>query len=432
MLLTGLSIASLLVIPASISHAETVSQAMRYAYNHSPQIKLERAKLKLSGEGIIAAQAGLMPTLNGEISSSYTKNRTALSADGTRPASTTYSSQFGAQIGLSAGYNLWDNGITENRIAQAQLGQMAQRDAFANAEQGFLMNVFTAYVDVLRDSALLNVQIKEFNVIAEQQRAAEARFEEGQATSTDIALAKARKAGASSAIAGAKAQRDASRAIYEQYVGHRPKNLRQPKQVSRLLPKSEQAAVRFAEAHHPILKSLKKAVLVAQKAVDISEAGLLPSANAFGSATHQFSYDGSASSSALTVGAKLSIPIYNGGALDSQVRQSKIKVAQARLDLSVARAQIKAGVKARWASLRASRTGVGANVAQVRASRAVLNGVRAEAEEGVRTSFDVLDSEKQLFSAKVQSIVSQRGLLVAEMQLLSSIGGLTASKLGIR
>lgn len=425
-LIVGLSVFSLLA-NVQVANSETVFQAMQFAYSNSPQMALEREKLKLSDESIISAQAGLFPTLNGELSLDGSLSRSYSAAKGWSATQ----DAVGITAGLSANYTLWDNGITNNRIAQAEIGKLAQIDAFANAEQSFLLSIFTSYVDVLRDSALLNVQIKNFNVLSEEQKAAEARFQVGEATATDVSLAKARKSAALSAIAGSKAQLDASRAVYEQYVGHKPRNIRQPKQLTRLLPKSLQSALNSVEANHPALKSLKKAVLSAEKSVQIAEAGLLPSASAFGSMSHSVALDGDTAQSSLRVGAKLSIPIFNGGIKQSQVRQEKIRLAQARLNLSVSRAQLRAGVKARWASLLAAKTSAGADDAQIRASRAVLNGIRAEAEEGVRTSFDVLNSEKELLSAKVQSIVSQRGVLLSQMQLLSSIGRLTANELGI-
>lgn len=425
-MLLGLSLASILAT-IQVAQAETIQQAMAFAYSNSPQIMLEREKLKLSDEGIISAQAGLYPSLNGELSLDSSWSRSYTKPSGWNPAQ----DATGVTAGLSANYTLWDNGITQNRIAQAEIGKAAQIDAFANAEQTFLLNVFTVYVDVLRDSALLNAQIKNFNVLSEQQKASEARFQVGEGTATDVSLAKARKAGARSSIAAAKAQLDASRAMYEQYVGHKPKDIRQPKQMNGLLPQSLVAALNAVENNHPAIKSYKKAVLVAEKAVNIAEAGLYPTASAYASASHQISVDGEAAQTSLRVGAKLSIPIFNGGIKPSQIRQEKIKLAQARLNLSIARTQMRANVKARWASLLAASTSASAADVQIIASSAVLNGIRAEADEGVRTSFDVLDSEQELLSARVQSIVSQRGVLVSQMQLLSAIGNLSAVKLGI-
>lgn len=425
-LLIGLSVFSIMAV-APVVQAETVMQAMSYAYGHSPQIQLEREKLKLSDESIISAQAGLYPTLNGDLSLSenLSKNYSELGGWGKTQEA------LGITATLTTSYTLWDNGITQNRIAQAEIGRLAQLDAFANAEQTFLLTIFTTYVDVLRDSALLNAQIKNFNVLSEQQKASEARFQVGEATATDVSLAKARKAAAMSAIAGSKAQLDGSRAIYEQYVGHKPKNIRQPRQLTRLLPKSLNSAINMAESNHPSIKSLKKAVVSAEKSVAIAEAGLMPSATASGSVSHNVALDGTAAQASLRIGASLRIPIFNGGIKYSQIRQEKIRLAQSRLNLSVARAQIKAGVKARWAILLAAKTSAGADEQQIRASSAVLNGVRAEAAEGVRTSFDILNSEQDLLSARVQSIVSQRGVLVSQMQLLSAVGSLTANKLGI-
>ncbi len=431
--LTGMGMASILV-SSSIVQAETLKQAMLFAYNNSPQIALEREKLKLADESIISAEAGLFPTLNGEVSASGNWGRTFIKG---RRSSTgklsevSTSEQLGVTGSLSAGYTLWDNGITKNRISQAEIGRQLQDDMFKNAEQNFLISIFTVYVDLLRDSATLNVQMKNFNVLSEQVKSTEALFQVGENTATDVALAKARKTAATSAIAGAKAQMDFSRATYEQLVGHKPKNIAHPKQVANLLPRSLQSAINYAETHHPAIQSLKKQVLVAEKSVQIADAGLMPSAQAFGNASHNISFDGKAAQSNLTLGARLSIPIFNGGIKHSQTRQERIKLAQARLNLTISRAQVVAGVKARWSALKAARVSLTAQNAQIRASKAVLNGIKAEKNEGVRTSFDVLNSEKDLLSAKLQSIIYKRSILLSEMQLLSSIGKLTIHNLGL-
>lgn len=427
-LLVGLSLFSMLTT-AHMATAETVQQAMRFAYHNSPLMQLEREKINASRESVSAAQVALMPTLSGQLSTTSRFSKNYIKSSG---GWGTFDADFGVGASLSAGYTLWDNGITDARISQARIGELAQYDSFANAEQNFLSSVFTAYVDVLRDSALLNVQIKNFNVLSEQQRASEARFQVGEATATDVSLAKARKSGSMSAIAASKAQLDFSRATYEQYVGHKPSDIVQPKRMHNLLPTSLTAALKLAESNHPSIKALKKSVLIAEKGVAISDSAYMPTATAFGSASSDLAIDGSTMVNSLTIGARLSIPIFDGGAKDSQSRSAKIQVAQARLNLSITRAQIKAMVKARWAGLKAAKTSEGANQAQIRASTAVLNGVKAEADEGVRTSFDVLNSEQDLLTAKVQFIVAQRGVLVSQLQLLSAIGGLTASNLGVK
>lgn len=421
-------ILSVLFVNVFVVNAETVTQAMQYAYEHSPQIKLEHEKLNLSNESILSAEAGHYPTLNGELSLSENISRSYSTASGWSPVQNT----LGLSASLNANYTLWDNGITNSKISQAKINKLAQQDAFILAEQSFLMNVFTSYVDVLKNSALLNVQIKNFNVISEQLKASQSRFEVGEATQTDISLAKARKSAAKSSIAGAKAQLDSSRAIYEQIIGHKPKNIRQPKSISKLLPRSLKSAIKLAEKNHPSIQSLKKTIVSSEKSVEISEAGLLPKLSAFGSLSQSISLDGSAAQSSLSVGAKLSVPIFDGGLKDSQTRQSKIRVAQARLNLSVMRAQSKANITAIWANLIAANTGVGAMEAQIRASRSTLNGVKAEALEGIKTSFDILNSEQELLAAKVQLIVSLRDVQISQMQLLSSTGGLTLKKLGLK
>lgn len=420
-LATSASLISFMLL-SQISNAETVNQAINYALNNNPQMQLELETLRLADEGIMSAKANLAPILNGSLSITDSISKSFSEIGGWSPTQ----NALGLTASLSANYTLWDNGIVKNQIAQANINKLAQLDNYASSKQRFIATIFASYIDVIRDAALLNVQMKNFNILSQQQKTAEARFEVGEATQTEIALARARKSASKSAIANAKAQLDISRAMYEQYVGHRPKNLKQPNHLSHLLPSNLERSIASIEINHPTIMALKMAILSAEKSVNISQANQLPMLAAFGTLSQSIAFDGSNAQTNAQIGARLSIPIYDGGLKASQTNQSKIKVAQARLNLTMARAQIKANVTARWAGLKAAKTSYAAQAAQIIASRAVLNGVRAEAEQGIRTTFDILNAEQELLSAKVQNIVSEHSVLMSEVRLLLELGILSS------
>jgi len=128
----------------------------------------------------------------------------------------------------------------------------------------------------------------------------------------------------------------------------------------------------------------------------------------------------------------LSIPIYQGGAEYSLVRQAKETLGQRRLDLDVARDQVRQTTVQAWGQLDASKSTVDSTQAQVQASEIALNGVREEARVGQRTTLDVLNAQQELVNARVALVGAQRDRVVASYTLLASVGRLAPEVLGLR
>jgi outer membrane protein len=129
---------------------------------------------------------------------------------------------------------------------------------------------------------------------------------------------------------------------------------------------------------------------------------------------------------------QLSVPIYQGGAEYSAIRQAKETLGQKRIDLDTARDQVRQGVVQSWGQLDAAKANIEATQAQVQASEIALNGVREEARVGQRTTLDVLNAQQELVNARVSLVSAQRDRVVASYTLLASVGRLSPQTLGLR
>ncbi len=114
--------------------------------------------------------------------------------------------------------------------------------------------------------------------------------------------------------------------------------------------------------------------------------------------------------------AQLSVPIYQGGAEYSLIRQSKENLAQQRLNLELTRDQTRANTVTAWGQLVAGKAQVASAQAQVTASEIALNGVREEAKAGQRTTLDVLNAQQALVNARVALVTAQHDRVVASMR----------------
>jgi outer membrane protein len=132
-----------------------------------------------------------------------------------------------------------------------------------------------------------------------------------------------------------------------------------------------------------------------------------------------------------SVVGQLSVPLYQGGVEYANIRQSKETVGQKRLDLETARDQAQATVVQSWGQLEAAKAQIQATQSQVTAAEIALNGVREEARVGQRTTLDVLNAQQELVNDRVALVSAQRDRVVASYTLLSSVGGLSAQRLGL-
>src|SRR5450756_2455354 len=132
-----------------------------------------------------------------------------------------------------------------------------------------------------------------------------------------------------------------------------------------------------------------------------------------------------------TVLGTLSVPIYQGGAEYSLIRQAKEVLGQKRLDLDTARDNVRQTVVQSWGQLDAAKGNIEATRAQVQAAEIALNGVREEARVGQRTALDVLNAQQALVNARVALVTAQHDRVVASYAVLTAVGRLSPQVLNL-
>ena len=171
---------------------------------------------------------------------------------------------------------------------------------------------------------------------------------------------------------------------------------------------------------------------VAELAVKISEGALYPNLAVAASASYgtQPAFETVKETQASVLG-QLTIPIYQGGAEYSTIRQSKETLGQQRLTLDTNRDQARATVVQSWGQLDAAKAQIESTTAQVNAAEIALNGVREEARVGQRTTLDVLNAQQELVNARVAFVTAQHDRVVASYTLLAAVGALSMQQLGL-
>jgi outer membrane protein len=422
--------------------AETLDTALVKAYQNNPSLNSQRAAVRATDEGVPQALSGYRPRVTitatgGEQSLSSTTKVVGSSVLPGAPATYFTQSGYNAPFGTGAtiSQTLFNGFQTANRTRQAESQVLSARATLLVTEQTVLLNAATAYMNVLRDSAILDLQRRNVEVLQEQLRQTRDRFNVGEVTRTDVAQSESSLASGRSQVLVAEANYKASVATYRQVIGTEPGKLTPGMPVDRFSPHSLPQAVALGTATHPSVTTAEYNVDVAQLQVKVAEGALYPTLSVQGNFTKNYEVVGSLNTienyNASVLGT-LSIPIYQGGAEYAAIRQAKETLGQKRIDLDTARDTVRQNIVQTWGQLEAAKANIEATQAQVQASEIALNGVREEARVGQRTTLDVLNAQQTLVNARVALVTAQRDRVVASYTLLAAVGRLSPQVLGLR
>lgn len=398
------------VITAGPLRADTLADALTHAYNHSGLLDQNRALLRAADEDVAQAVAATLPVINWAASASTQRPR----APG--------SDLIQATLSMSGSLTIYDAGANALAIEAQKEAVLGTRQSLRDIEQNVLLEAVSAYMQYRADSEFKALRESNVRVIAKELRAAKDRFDVGEVTRTDVALAEARLASARSLLASAEGSLARSGESYRNAIGRAPRNLQSANAAP--VSKSAKEAKAFAVRNHPALLQVQHSVSAAELNIKRAEAAMRPTA----SLDMQIGIDQDRNVGH-SVGINVGGPIYAGGRLSSQVRQLMAQRDATRAQLHIVRHGIEQQVGNAYSFLQVARASRDATNQQIRAARTAFNGVREEATLGARTTIDVLNAEQELLNAQANLIAAQADEVIASYQVLSTMGLLTAQHL---
>ncbi|MGE7414829.1 TolC family outer membrane protein [Methylobacterium tarhaniae] len=404
--------------------AETLESALARAYAGNPTLNAQRAGQRANDENVPRALAGYRPTVSAAASIGVSNVSGTSGALGGRDGGS--QTLIPGSAGLTVNQTLFNGFRTDNQTRQAESQVLGGRETLRNTEMQTLFQAAQAYMNVLADTATLELNRNNVEVLEEQLRQTRDRFNVGEVTRTDVAQAEARLAGARAQVSLAEANLRTSIATYRQVIGVEPRQLAPGRPIDRYVPPTLTAAVEIGLAEHPAILSALHSVDAAEAQVKIAESSLYPTVSVSGNAAQVF--DQQIANTRFFQGSivgQLTVPLYQGGAEYAQIRQAKEQVGQTRLQAELTRDQVRAGIVTAWGALEAAKARVIASQAQVQANEVALNGVREEARVGQRTTLDVLNAQQELLTARVSLIAAQRDRVVGSYQVVQTVGRLT-------
>nr|WP_238475194.1 TolC family outer membrane protein [Sphingomonas cavernae] len=427
--LAGAAIAlALLSGPAS---AETLREALVKAYRTNPTMTGDRARQRAEDENVPLARAEGLPSAS--LQGDYTEVLIKPSNSFNSP---TRSAQGTAQLQVP----IYRGGGVKNAIRAADRRVEAGRAFLRGTESSVFSGVVGAYMDVMRDEAVAQLNQANVGVLEVNLQATQDRFEVGDLTRTDIAQSEARLSDARSRLEVAQANLIRSKERYIQFVGTAPGTLEPPPPLPNL-PTTPETAVDVALTNNPDLLAAAKQRDAARYDVRVARASRLPRVTAVSGGSYE-NYLGTLGSdvpgvpiqqntTSASVGVQATIPIYQGGAPPAQVRQAQARESQAIEQQIEVERDVIAQTRASFASWRAALDVITSAQSAVSANTLSLEGVRAENSVGTRTILDILNAEQELLNSQVLLVTARRDAYVAGFTLLAAMGQAESQDLGL-
>lgn len=402
--------------------AQTFEEALANAYLTNPGLQAARAELRATDETVNQAIANWRPNVEFNTSAGFDRVENATSFQGSRQLRKPRSGE------ISVEQDLYRGGRTVAETEQREFEVQAQRAELAEVEQTVLLDAATAYMNVVRDQAVVDLQANNERVLLRQLEATRDRFSVGEVTRTDVSQAEARLARAKADRIQAEGDLENARTNFERVVGMSPSSLTAPP-FKYELPDTQEMAISEASKKNPSVVSALFVEKAAQKNVRKVEGELLPSLSLEGSLRKSAdeSSTGSTRESSQII-ATLTIPLYQQGSVSSRVREAKQQAAQRRLEHDDERRAAIEVARTAWEDLATARARIEAFKIEIQSSEIALEGVRQEANVGSRTVLDVLDAEQELLDAQVNLVRAQRDEFVAASELAAAVGKLTAKE----
>lgn len=412
---------------------ETLREALVKAYTSNPELFAERANLRATDENVPIARAQGLPNAGAQLG--YNENIYDTNFNGFAPIRR-------ASVGVTLSVPVFDGGLTRNSVRAAQARVAVGQSNLRTAEANIFLGVVSAYMDVIRDEAIVRLNRQNVNVLGVNLQATRDRFEVGDLTRTDVAQSEARRAIAEGELRAAEARLIASRETYVRVVGSEPGVLAPPPPLPNL-PADTAAAVDIALNENPSIDAATRSAEAFGYDVRVARSTRSPTVsvgttgsyfnnlqsgglNIGGSGINPIN-DGLTNSASVT----LNLPLFQGGAPAARVRQAQARQSSALETAIATERSVIAQTRSAFANFVSAQRVIESSRVAVDANRLSLEGVRAENSVGTRTILDILNAEQELLNSQVQLVTAERDAYVAGFTLIATMGRGEAEDLGL-
>lgn len=419
-----------LALLATPGQAENLRGALAKAYKNNPTLTGARASLRATDEQIAVELSAGRPQVRGEaaLQDRVIRNTPLL----------TPSRSF--SLNGSVSVPVYQGGTVRNSIRSARMRALGGQQSLRGAEASVYAEVVGAYMDVIRDSAIVTFNRQNVASLNLNLKASTQRFKVGDLTRTDVAQSESRLALAQSQLQEAEARLIGSRERYVELVGEAPTNLERPSPLAGL-PGSVEDAVYAALESNPDILASQKARAAARFDAQAAQGRIAPRVSAVFAASHVDNLNTLSPIAVLSgyqnratdayAGVNVTLPLYQGGLPAALSRQATDREAAAIERVTEVERSIIAQTRSAYANWRSSLASIESNRKAVDSAALSLDSVKAENRAGTRTILDILNAEQEALGARIQLVSAERNAYVAAFSLIAAMGMANARDLDL-
>ena len=417
------------IISINYAFSATLTEALIQTYKNNTELNAERENVKVSQKDLIISKADYLPSAS--ITGSKSKEKTnKLTNQGGGDASITDVDPLIATIKLE--HTLVDFG-RDAEYKKKKIGINLAEAKLLKKEQDIFYKAIEAYSGLILANEKLTINQRNLSLFEMQVETDKVRLERGQITVSDLAQSESSLAGAQAQFIQAKNEIVTNKLNYENIIGKilNPKSLEKTSESIVSIPQSLNSAIDLSKQNNPDITIAKLELEQSEKDIEIAESDLKPTATL--SLERSYSDDLSSTYDERekdVLKATVSWPFYSGGKKRVTISKNQSLKTRQRLLLDNAIKTNDTIVATAWANLQFSKSFLDSVRLQVRAAQIANEGITAEYERGSgRTTLDVIQSNTLLLNAKVSLSNSERNYLLAQYNLLKSVGLLNSNYL---
>src|SRR3954451_10309252 len=306
---------------AGTASADSLREALVSAYQTNPTLTAQRQALEATDATVAIARAAGRPQVSANVGLNRNLAQSGvLNTGGKGPT---------LSVGADLNYPLFNGGRVRNSIQAAKTRVESGRATLRAVEGDVFTQAVSAYMDVIRDRAVVELNQNNVKVLGTNLEATRDRFQIGDLTRTDVAQSEARLQIGRSQLAEAQGRLTASEATYRQVIGHPPGQLAPPPPLPPL-PNTPEEAVRIALANNPDLVAISRQAIAAGYDVRVARAGRLPTLSAVGRGTYVNEFGGTVGANNVastggqtSIGLSTNVPIFQGGLPAARIREAQ-------------------------------------------------------------------------------------------------------------
>ena len=413
------------------AYAISLFDALNQTYKNNIQLNAERENIKASEEDINISQADYMPSITLSGSKSI-ENTNKLTNQSGQDVSVDDADPFSTSIKLEQ--TLLD-GTRDFVHKKNIIGLELAKVKLIKKEQEIFYKAIEAYTSIILARENVKINKQNLNLFIKQVENDKVRLNRGLITTADLSQSESSLAGASAQLTKAKSELLINKLNYENIIGKllNPNELQKSNRAIVGVPDELSSALMLSKINNPDIKIAQIELNQSEIEVSISESDLKPTANL--SLERSYSDDFSSTYDQRekdVLKATMSWPFYSGGSKRAKINKNNNLNVRKRLILEDVIKTTEKNVGSAWSNLEASKSFLNSVRAQVKAAKIANEGIAAEYERGSRTTLDVIQSNSLLLSARLSLINSERNYLIAQYNLLKSIGLLNSDYLKVK